>query len=225
MKSNLTLPKIFNEHHKARSIILLSFAILVFYLLTNNLAVFREMNRFDMTLEDYVPFVTLSIWVYFSYYPSVILYFLVERDISKLNCYAYALLFLNLTSNLVFLIYPVAIQRYDLSTVEQTGISFDMVALLYDIDKPVNCFPSLHVANLFLLYLFLRSEGRSWATLVLLWTLLISWSTLALKQHYIWDVLGGLVGALLSFICFKHLLRLEWTFTLPKASADSPNNP
>lgn len=71
--------------------------------------------------------------------------------------------------------------------------------LCYFLDKPVNCCPSLHVALAFLGALTTRTVDRALGNIGLVVALLISLSTMLIKQHFLVDVILGLVLSVVSF--------------------------
>ena len=63
-----------------------------------------------------------------------------------------------------------------------------------------NYFPSLHVAFAFTLAFFIAEEKQSWLKiLVIFWACAVALSTLLTKQHYLVDVVGGLILAIVSY--------------------------
>ena len=66
----------------------------------------------------------------------------------------------------------------------------------------MNCLPSLHVSTVTLCVCALR--GRRWFAPALLAGIPIALSTLTFKQHYVADVVAGLVLGLASWwLCFR----------------------
>ena len=112
----------------------------------------------------------------------------------ELRRYVIGLLFLSLTSFLIFLVFPVASPRPPVLPVEGP------VAMIVRLDGTYNAFPSLHAGFLvYTLALGLRLFGRRLHPLVVagigIWTALILYATLATKQHYVLDLLaGGMIG-------------------------------
>ncbi len=85
-----------------------------------------------------------------------------------------------------------------------------MFRMLESYDRPLNCFPSLHVG--LAVYTVLSAGGildgrlsagirRTILSLAWLWTGLIAYAALATKQHYAVDLPAG---ALLAYICHAH---------------------
>ncbi|HPR65343.1 MAG TPA: phosphatase PAP2 family protein [Thermoanaerobaculia bacterium] len=99
-----------------------------------------------------------------------------------------------------FLIYPTAAPRPE--QVAGSGFIPWALRLLYSMDPPYNCFPSIHVAHsfvsVFTCYRIHRGVGLSGAVV----GLLIGVSTLYTKQHYAVDVLAGILLAYLAHLIF-----------------------
>ena len=105
-----------------------------------------------------------------------------------------------LLSYAVFLLYPTSAPR--LETVAVTGFSTWTLQALYGMDPPYNCFPSLHVAYSFVAAFACRRVHRGVGLAAIVWASLIAISTLFTKQHYVADVIGGTVAALLAQLLF-----------------------
>jgi membrane-associated phospholipid phosphatase len=70
---------------------------------------------------------------------------------------------------------------------------------LLTVDRPVNCVPSLHVANASVCAFALRQEGTEWRYGAPVWLALIVLSTLTTKQHFFIDIAAGVLLAAFSF--------------------------
>lgn len=111
---------------------------------------------------------------------------------------------------LTFLIYPVACKRPP-----KPEVSNWVYDWLLTIDAAGNAFPSLHVglSSLAALYAhrviddaFSKRARITLLSIIWIWTALIAWSTLATKQHYFADVVGGFVIAFIGH-------RIAWRKT------------
>ena len=91
-----------------------------------------------------------------------------------------------------FLLWPLTIARPDLGF---GSFSDHLLAALYALDHPVNLFPSLHVSLSFLCALAVGCAWPRLRTWALAWAALIAVSTLLTRQHYLVDVVGGIVVA------------------------------
>jgi len=85
-----------------------------------------------------------------------------------------------------------------------TGDGFSAVALriIYDSDKPYNCFPSLHVAQCFLAAFTCHRVHRGVGFAAGVWASLVALSTLYTKQHYVADVVAGIPLAYAAHLVF-----------------------
>lgn len=99
-----------------------------------------------------------------------------------------------------FLLYPTVGPRP--SQVLEQGFAAWSLQLVYDLDAPYNCFPSLHVAYAFVAALTCYRVHRGVGFISTLWAALIGVSTLYTKQHYVADVLGGTLAACCAYVLF-----------------------
>ena len=101
------------------------------------------------------------------------------------------------TAYVCFLVYPTVAPRPP----EVVGDGFAAWGLrfLYDADPPYNCFPSLHVAHSFVSALTCYRLDRRLGHGALPCASLVAISTLFTKQHYIADVVGGIVLAIVAY--------------------------
>jgi membrane-associated phospholipid phosphatase len=146
--------------------------------------------------------------VYFSY-----------RDMSNLNRAIYAFTVLLLSCVLVFWLWPTVIAR-DLFPAPPTLDPYTGVVLaaLRQADTPANCFPSFHVASVYLACFLLSSEGRWKFLFFLIWATAIAVSTLTTKQHYFADVVSGFTLAVILYYAFRNA-RIEFAPATPQAAS------
>ena len=101
-----------------------------------------------------------------------------------------------------FIWFPVRMERPVL--LNHDSLFYWGVALNYALDKPVNCFPSLHVANaVFAAACCVKLSPRVgfWG---ILGSIFIAVSTTTLRQHFIVDVIAGTILALGSYFLIMH---------------------
>jgi len=111
-----------------------------------------------------------------------------------------AYLFVWIVSFITFLLYPTFAPRPD--KVTGTGFAVWGLRFLYDADPPYNCFPSLHVAHSFVSALASWRVHRTLGLIALSCASLVAVSTLFTKQHYVADVLAGVLLALAAYAVF-----------------------
>lgn len=141
-------------------------------------------------------------------------FYLYFRDESRMSRLAWGFMAVNLMGMATYLIYPAAppwyVEQYGLGPAvldaapsaagaarfdELLGISY--FANFYA--RNINVFgamPSLHVAYPVLVFCVVVGMGRAWAITTGLFALLVAFSAVYLRHHYVWDILmGALYGA------------------------------
>jgi membrane-associated phospholipid phosphatase len=121
-----------------------------------------------------------------------------EHDHLRRTVWAY--LFVWITSYVIFMVYPTAAPRGDKAAGE--GFAVWGLQALYSSDPPYNCFPSIHVAHSFVSALTCYRLNRTVGLVALLCASLVALSTLFTKQHYILDVIGGMMLAGIAYVVF-----------------------
>jgi membrane-associated phospholipid phosphatase len=92
-----------------------------------------------------------------------------------------------------FLVFPTRASRPALVT--GGGFAVWGLRFLYSADPPYNCFPSLHVAHSFVSALTCWRVHRSVGMVAVLCASVVAVSTLFTKQHYVVDVVAGVLLA------------------------------
>lgn len=110
-----------------------------------------------------------------------------------------------------YLLYTTTVPRPE---VVGNDIFARLVRMTYSKDNPYNCFPSIHVLCAFLTCMFLFKHSKRISVRIYATTMcvLISLSTMFVKQHYSPDVIAGLVlgGALYALATNESLQKKQW---------------
>jgi membrane-associated phospholipid phosphatase len=174
-------------------------AWMVMYFFVNRLPVEAE-RRLDMgmALDRNTPFLPQFIPVYFSTYPFVLLPFFIVHDERQFYIMLASFAAISFCATLVHALVPSKIER-----VEQpnTGNPSGWLLGLYQKTcKPHGNFPSMHVGlSVPVIAATFLVGGPFVGSVTIIWTILIALSTLFTKQHYILDVLAGLLGGCVIF--------------------------
>lgn len=148
-----------------------------------------------LPLDRHIPLISWFIWPYLLCYIFPFLPLAVVKDWHRFNTAILAVLLANVAAFLVYFLLPIAFPRPDLGQ----SISDQVLALQYryDFQPGANKLPSLHVTFAWVVYLVCRKQGlgRFREGLVFFTALLISVSTLFVKQHILLDVLAGAAWA------------------------------
>jgi membrane-associated phospholipid phosphatase len=99
-----------------------------------------------------------------------------------------------------FMLYPTVAPRPD--TVPGRGFGVWGLRFLYEADPPYNCFPSIHVAHSFVSALACYRVHRTLGFIAVLSASLVALSTLFTKQHYVADLVAGILLALAAYVVF-----------------------
>ncbi|HSY54712.1 MAG TPA: phosphatase PAP2 family protein [Opitutaceae bacterium] len=170
------------------------------YTITNHLTLFTPTVLPFTAFEKALPILPWTMWPYLTSFFFMVIVFFDVRNLENLSRLAYAFLTLQVVANLIFIFFPVSIPRdlyplpADIGPVEKWMFNY-----IRTVDSTINCLPSLHVADCCLIGLVYLKENRGKFVFAMLWVALVSFSTLGTKQHYLWDVIGGIVIAIVIF--------------------------
>ena len=157
-------------------------------------------------LDHLIPFVPTalpayaSLWFYVCLPPTLLV------NLRQLFFYTAWIGSLCLTGLSCFYFWPTAVPETGLKAPDSLGF-----AILQGVDATGNACPSLHVATAVFSAIWLDHLLREinahfrWRILSWLWVALICWSTLAIRQHVVLDVVAGLLLAFMFAIPSLHL--------------------
>lgn len=154
-----------------------------------------------LALDSAFPVEPAWMLVYGSLYAFIVLlplFVVRDRELFRRTMQGY--LAVILVSYVGFLLYPTVGPRP--AAVPAGGFWPWTLQIAYSLDTPYNCFPSLHVAYSFVSALACYRVHRGIGVVAVLWASLIGVSTLFTKQHYIADVVAGVVAASVAYALF-----------------------
>lgn len=172
--------------------LLLGMLFFVGYPLTNHWAALRGGVLLQSSWDQYIPFYG---WMLFPYLSINLLYpcsFFLHTRKADLQRFSLQLLVAQFSSYAIFVLYPTRNQR---PPAEAEGIFKLLLDQLKQFDQPFNMLPSLHIAVLVVLWNHpLRQRlAKPYQWLWHGWAGLIVISTLGTWQHYLYDVITGLI--------------------------------
>lgn len=157
----------------------------------------------ETALDRLVPLSAPWIYVYSMAYPVCLApVFLLSLPRLRVACLAYTVAIT--LSLFTFLAFPVGMIRPE-ATPGEPGLW--LLELTRWIDRPFNCFPSLHVSLDFISAFVTWTERPLAGALLLAAASVISVSTMFVKQHYALDVAGGVV---LAGFAFRWAMKDRW---------------
>jgi len=143
---------------------------------------------FASRLDCLLPLMPWTVWLYLSWYVAPAMILLADRR--SFRVYASAVLFSFLCCTAGWLLLPASIDRPTLDA--SAGLSISALRVVYRFDSPCNLFPSFHAALAAVVFLLPHGSGLARAV-VCGWMLAICVSCVLTKQHYVFDVLSGIL--------------------------------
>jgi membrane-associated phospholipid phosphatase len=180
------------------------FAIATILYLTSNHFHFFTPQYLPMTWVDQaVPFIPLTLWIYISEYVFFAAIYLTCRDLVNANKYLYSFFALQTVSVAIFWMWPTTFPRHLFPLPDNldplTHFAFNT---LRQSDTPASCCPSLHVSSVYLSSFIFLDDQKKKFPFFFVWGTLIALSTLTTKQHYLIDVVAGLIMAIVFYYVF-----------------------
>ncbi len=185
------------------------FAVLLY--LSSNHYHFIEPRLLPMSwIDQAVPFIPHSVWIYISEYFFFLVVYMTCQDMVNLNKYFYSFLILQTVSVAIFWIAPTTYPRDQFPLPETLDtLTYLVFANLRVTDTPANCCPSLHVSSVYLSsFLFLKEQPKKFP-LFFTWGTAIALSTLTTKQHYLIDVIAGILMAVMTYWFFHRIVTYK----------------
>lgn len=156
-----------------------------------------HVKHYDLasSLDQKVPLISVFVWIYVLSYPFWLLNYIMIARKGKKDWFQFATgdMLSRLICGLIFCVLPTMTVRPD---VHLTGISGSALMVIFAMDVPSNLFPSIHCLASWNGYIGVRgvkSIPLTYRIFCLVFSLLIFASTQFTKQHYLIDILGGVV--------------------------------
>ena len=187
----------------------LLFGVLSFivpYTLINNFSQSRNAYHLMLPIDTAIPFVAFFALFYsLTFVYVLVVPYLLIKDKKKFLVLALSFIFTMLMGYLTFLLFPVKtvlrVETFD------PGVWSSLVKITYFLDAPgFNNFPSLHVALSLLVSLIIYDHNqRQWWVWIAF--VLITLSTMLIKQHYFIDAVAGVLLGIIGFLVYLWLLK------------------
>lgn len=162
----------------------------------------------EVPLDRLLPVTPAWALVYGALYAFLIIVpvFVIQDDeLIRRTVWAYVLVWS--VAYMCFWLYPTVASRP--LTVSGDGFAAWGLRFLYQADAPYNCFPSIHVAHSFVSALACRRVNSRLGALALTCAALVAISTLFTKQHYVADVIAGILLALAANALLMRTYRAD----------------
>jgi len=166
-------------------------------------------QRLDLVtkFDRKIPFVPVWVLVYFSTYPFVLQPFIILEKAQEFYWGLACFVTITVVSHLVHTVVPSQIQRVE--KLDNLGASGLMIKVFQYVCKPYDNFPSMHVGlSVPVVGAGFMAGGPVVGSVMLVWAVLIALSTLFTKQHYIIDVLTGVLGGVVIYALMYWLIMV-----------------
>lgn len=176
------------------------------YFGTQRLLLHVKHYDFACSLDQKVPLISAFVWIYILSYPFWLLNYIMIARKGKKEWFQFATgdMLSRLLCGLIFCVLPTMTVR---PNVHLTGISGTALMMIFAADIPSNLFPSIHCLASWNGYIGVRrvkSVPLWYRIFCLVFSLLIFASTQFTKQHYLIDILGGVVLGEICICLGKH---------------------
>ena len=158
------------------------------------------------TKFDYnTPYISYFAYFYIFWYLFIILVPFIIYKKDKQNLYKYfTMIFIgSIMASITFIVFPTKIER----VIPGNSISDKIIKILYILDDPTCCMPSLHCLICFyIIFAIINTKyiKKYVKIIIIIISICIILSTLFIKQHVILDVVAALIISLASyFIVYK----------------------
>jgi len=205
-RRSFALPLIVNEGNKIRYGWSMAFVAAALYLPANHFHFVEPIHLPLAPIDQLMPFLPYTVWIYLSEIPLFITAYVVCKSALNLNRYYYSFLFLQVVSVAIFWIWPTTYPRDQFPLPDTLDpVTHFLFSNLRLADTPANCAPSLHVSSVYLTAFVYLEEQRKKFPLFFGWATAVAISTLSTKQHYLVDVVSGIVLAGFCYIFFRYM--------------------
>jgi len=176
-------------------------ALVPLYIFIGELMPEHTLHKPALALDDAIPLQPFWALIYGALYLFLILLpvFVIRHEV-QINRTVLAYLTVWITAFVCFFAYPTMAPR----PLKVMGDGFAVAGLrfLYEADPPYNCFPSLHVAHSFVSAIACLRVNRGIGMFAIVCAAIVGLSTLFTKQHYVVDVIAGVLLACIACAIF-----------------------
>jgi PAP2 superfamily len=166
-------------------------------------ATHQPITLYETFLDHLIPFNTIGIWLYFSFFIFVPYHFLTIPK-HKIQPLSKSIVYAALIAGLMFLYFPTHIngqQRQITTITTNLNLNDYIYLLLQQNDTQYNCLPSLHAALTALCTIYAITPTKTYYNnITIIWAILILFSVIQIRQHLFFDLTAGILLATLIYL-------------------------
>lgn len=172
-----------------------AFYIYLSYTFTGTYALFEPWHPPQTALDDWIPFLPNTIWIYLSHIAVMFSgWWWMVRGAECTRAFV-AMVMVAVLATFYFLFFPTELPRRELMHIDAGPLTQAAWAFLMRADNPTNSFPSMHIAEATITAVALMRAHVRFRWLAPIWAAAVAVSTMTTEQHVALDVLGGLLLA------------------------------
>lgn len=161
----------------------------------------HEVYNVSMSLDNKIPFVPQFIipYVIWYFYVFFALFYFCIKDYEKYKKMLMTMLIGLTTCYIIYFFFPTTVVR---ASNIGNSLTEKLVKIIYQADKPFNCFPSIHVLQTIIVMTYVHSskQVRLFSKVFVdVIGISIIISTLFVKQHAMLDAVGGILVAWIAY--------------------------
>lgn len=157
----------------------------------------RSKYYWKIKFDDSIPFIPIFIIPYIGYFFFIITTIVLLWDTEHINNFFIIYIISYILAGLFWYLVPNGVKR---PVINKKDIFSRLTAFIYKYDDDTNGFPSAHVLASLICSYFLSLAFPEYLILIWLINFFICISTVFVKQHYILDILGGIITFWLSIV-------------------------
>ena len=155
--------------------------------------------------DDHIPFIPIFIIPYVGYFLYIIATIFLLWNTKYIYVFFVSYIISYVLAGLFWYFFPNGVKR---PNIQGKNIFRKSILLIYKHDGDSNGFPSAHIFATLICSYYLLLAFPTFSITISIICLLISISTVFVKQHYVLDILGGLMTFLLSIFAASYFLPL-----------------
>ena len=183
------------------------FIVYGFYFLFQRIGLKRGARELDEGFAAKISYNPRWVWVYSGIYYPIMCTPCFLTDTKGMLVVWFSGIVLTALQAPFFIFYPIKTPKYWRQSNPKNVSEWVLIKLVQGVDGPSNCFPSMHVSVATLVGLHLcQILGSIWYTPIALFPILIGWSCLKTKQHYVVDLLPAPILGGVAYVISRYVL-------------------
>lgn len=166
----------------------------------------NEYHIIGHPINNKIPLIPIFIIIYMLWYPYLFFtyYIVYKNNKEKYHNLIKKTILSMIIGNLFYIIYPTMVKRPIIDN--YNTLSTLILYIVYKLDYPVNCMPSMHCLLSFLIMfevIFAKKNNKKFKIFVIITSTLIVLSTLFVKQHVIEDIILALIISIIISLVYR----------------------